>query len=64
MPAESGVFANYTYRFYPASGLVLAVQNRQVYGFGDTATNRQMLNLTAAVCVANPALVLCKPATP
>lgn len=64
LPAESGVFTNYTYRFYPASGLVLAVQNRQVYGFGDTATNRQMLNLTAAVCVANPALALCKPATP
>lgn len=64
LPAESGVFANYTYRFYPASGLVLAVQNRQVYGFGDAATNRQMLNLTAAVCIANPALALCKPATP
>lgn len=59
-PPQSGTFTSYTYRHYPATNLVLAVQNRQVYGFGDVVTHRQMLPLTQPVCAANPALALCR----
>jgi hypothetical protein len=59
-PPQSGTFTSYTYRHYQSTNLVLAIQSRQIYGFGDVATNRQMLNLTAAVCAANPALALCR----
>lgn len=56
---QSGVFSEYTYRYYGATGLVLALQNRQIYGFGDAVTNRQMINLTVPVCAANPVLAVC-----
>lgn len=57
----SQTFAKYTYRYYAGTDLVLAVQNKKVYGFGDSVTNRQMIDLTAPVCAANPALAVCKP---
>jgi hypothetical protein len=37
-------------------GLALAVQEGRVFGFGDVATNRQMVDLTTAVCNLNAAL--------
>ena len=55
-PPEKGTVARYTYRFYPGSGWILAVQQGQVYGFHDAQTNRQMLPVTEAVCAINPAL--------
>ncbi len=55
-PSEKGTLANYTYRFYPGSGWILAVQQGQVYGFHDEQTNRQMLPVTDAVCAIAPGL--------
>ena len=55
-PPQTGTFANYVFRFYPASGVALAVQNGQVYGFSDALTQRQMLPLTDIVCGAAPTL--------
>lgn len=55
-PPEKGAVASYTYRFYPGSGWILAVQQGQVYGFHDTQTNRQMLPVTEAVCAIAPGL--------
>lgn len=59
LPSQNGTFTTYTYRYYPNTGLVLAVQNRRVFGFGDVQTNRQMVDLTDAVCALNPVLRLC-----
>ncbi len=55
-PSEKGTLANYTYRFYPGSGWILAIQQGQVYGFHDEQTNRQMLPVTDAVCAISPGL--------
>jgi hypothetical protein len=53
-PPQTGSFANYTFRFYPRTGIALAAQNGQVFYFSDSATQRQMMDVTHLVCELHP----------